>query len=384
MQNIKESIKKLAPGKPGRVTNSDQSTIPPITWLVIAICTVIFLFANYSREFSNYDRVMDILVPSALDIWAGRYWGLLTSAFVHIAFWHILFNMWWAKDMGTLLETTMGRFRYVLFIVTSAVVSSGAELAVTGELGIGFSGVVYAMFGYMFASRDVVRSYRRIVTDQITFLFLAWLILCIVLTYTNVWRIGNAAHIAGLLFGYFVANVFTVRVRVRLSKIGLAALCAVTVLSAAYMPWSPSWDYRSASAIAEAAANGNSEAQETYAEILAADGKKAESLSWLRKSADQGNLSAMNDLAWTLATDRDDPIRDGTAAVKLAEAVCEKTDWKDPRYLDTLSAAYAEVERWDDAVATQKMAVSKLDDEESKASFEARLRQYLRREKARD
>ncbi|MGD0660471.1 MAG: hypothetical protein ABSD38_20610 [Syntrophorhabdales bacterium] len=55
-------------------------------------------------------------------------------------------------------------------------------------------------------------------------------------------------------------------------------------------------------------------------------------------------------------------------------------------HLDTLAAAYDEVERWNDTVKTRQLAISKLgtEAEETKASFDGRLKQYLRHEKARE
>ena len=363
---------------------------PWITYSVIAICVAICAYLNLSQDSAFYTRLTEVLIPSSIIIWSGAYWGLLTSAFVHFDIWHVLFNMWWLRDFGTLLEPTLGRSKYVLFVIVSAVVSSGAELAVTSQTGVGFSGVVYAMFGYVLAARHTQPLYQRILTKQTTVWLLGWLILCIVLTYTGVWRVANAAHIGGFLFGYCLSNAFTVRVRVSLNKIVLSAMIALTVLSAVYMPWSDTWKHRGAYAeiiaIGDAAAAGSAEAQYKYAGILSRYGKKAEEMSWLRKAANQQYLPAMNALAWNLATDRDDTLRDGREAVKIAEKVCQKDNWQTPQYVDTLAAAYAEVERWNDAVKTQRLAIAKLGAEsaETKASFESRLQQYLRHEQVRD
>jgi hypothetical protein len=319
-----------------------------------------------------------------------RIGGLLTSAFVHFDIWHVLFNMWWLKDFGALLEPTLGRSRYILFVIVSAVVSSGAELAVTSQTGVGFSGVVYAMFGYLLAARRTQPAYQQILTKQTVIWLLGWLILCVVLTYAQVWRVANAAHMAGFLFGYCVGNVFAAQVRVVLNKAALSALIAVTVLSVVYMPWSETWKHRRTYAemiaIGNAAAAGNAEAQYKYSGILSRYGKKAEETSWLKKAANQQYLPAMNALAWNLATDRDDALRDGNEAVKLAEQACQRDNWKNSQYVDTLAAAYAEVERWNDAAKTQKLAITKSEGEsaETKATFESRLQQYLRREKVRE
>ena len=363
---------------------------PWITYSIIAASVAICAYLNLSQESALYRRITEILVPSSFVIWSGAYWGLLTSAFVHFGIWHVLFNMWWLKDFGAVLESTLGRSKYGLFVIAAAVVSSGAELALTSQTGVGFSGVIYAMFGYLLAARRIQPLYQQILTRQTIIWLLGWLILCIVLTYTDVWQVGNAAHVAGFLFGYCVGNAFTVRARVALSRTALSALIALTVLSVAYVPWSETWRHRDTYAemiaVGDAAAAGNAEEQYRYAMILSRYGKKAEEMSWLKKAAGQEHIPAMNALAWNLATDRDDTLRDGKEAVKLAEKVCQKDNWKDSQYVDTLAAAYAEVERWNDTVKTRQLAISKLgtEAEETKASFDGRLKQYLRHEKARE
>jgi serine/threonine-protein kinase len=66
---------------------------------------------------------------------------------------------------------------------------------------------------------------------------------------------------------------------------------------------------------------------------------------------------AYNSLARLLATCRDDKARDGKRAVEYATTACERTDWKDPLFLDTLAAAYAEARRFDEAVRYQMQAL---------------------------
>jgi membrane associated rhomboid family serine protease len=363
---------------------------PWVTYAVIAVCAAIWVYFNVPQESPFYHRAREVLAPPGVMIWKGAYWGLITAPFVHFDAFHILFNMWWLRDFGAVLEPTMGRVRYLLFIVTAAILASGAELAVEYQTGIGFSGVVYAMFGYLLAARNVEPLYRKIVTKGTAIWLLGWLVLCIVLTYTHVWRVANAAHIVGFLFGYCVANVFRVRAAVVPNLVALVAMVALTVLSVTYMPWSKVWKDRDAYAtiiaVRDEASRGRPDAQYAYATILIQYGKRAEAVPWLKKSAEQEYVPAMNGLAWTLATDRNSALRNGPEAVKLAEKACERSNWKTAEYVDTLAAAYAEVGRWDDAVKAQRRAIDIWGDGKAdiKASFESRLQRYLRHEKARE
>jgi Flp pilus assembly protein TadD len=72
---------------------------------------------------------------------------------------------------------------------------------------------------------------------------------------------------------------------------------------------------------------------------------------------DPGDADAASTLAWLLATTTDDQLRDGATALALAEgAVAASGGAPDADRLDTLAAAYAEVGRFDDAVATARRA----------------------------
>jgi tetratricopeptide (TPR) repeat protein len=85
-----------------------------------------------------------------------------------------------------------------------------------------------------------------------------------------------------------------------------------------------------------------SEARSLYARALELDPR------WV--------LSA-NRLAWRLATSADQGVRNAAEAVRLAEQVCEATDYREPRCLDTLAAAYAKAGNFEQARSTARKAL---------------------------
>ncbi|MHC4948036.1 MAG: tetratricopeptide repeat protein [Planctomycetota bacterium] len=76
------------------------------------------------------------------------------------------------------------------------------------------------------------------------------------------------------------------------------------------------------------------------------------------------------DLAWILATHPAAGVRDGAAAVELAEAVLAARGRGDPRALDLLACAAAETGRFDEAAALEREAMAVLE----RAGDEAGLR----------
>jgi tetratricopeptide (TPR) repeat protein len=68
-------------------------------------------------------------------------------------------------------------------------------------------------------------------------------------------------------------------------------------------------------------------------------------------------VAGANNLAWILATDPDDKLRDGAESYALAEAVCQAEAFGDPGHLDTLAAACAERGDFDNAAKWARQAI---------------------------
>ncbi len=104
----------------------------------------------------------------------------------------------------------------------------------------------------------------------------------------------------------------------------------------------------------------------------------------LKQQPDRAGL--VNGLAWILATSPRDDQRNGEEALRLAEKVC-KLEASRHMYVDTLAAAYAELGRFDQAVATMREAirlVREADDAANLAAYEARLKLYEQKQPYRD
>jgi tetratricopeptide (TPR) repeat protein len=94
--------------------------------------------------------------------------------------------------------------------------------------------------------------------------------------------------------------------------------------------------------------------------------------------ADPDYAPPLNNLAWFLATAPKKEMRDGKKAVELARKACELTEWGDAQYLDTLAAAYARANQFDEAVKWQEKAVDRMKsfDHYVRREAQERLRLY--------
>ena len=74
-------------------------------------------------------------------------------------------------------------------------------------------------------------------------------------------------------------------------------------------------------------------------------------------SIDPNATPTMNNLAWVLATHTDAAVRNGARAVELATAAVRNSGERDPLYLRTLAAAYAETGNFREAARIAAAAV---------------------------
>lgn len=106
----------------------------------------------------------------------------------------------------------------------------------------------------------------------------------------------------------------------------------------------------------------NSDAHGTLGQEYISLKRNREAIDELRKALSMNSklgpkspaLVWANNLAWLLATTRDDKLRNGDEAVDWAKKVCEAVEYKQMEFLDTLAAAYAETGNFDEAIKLSK------------------------------
>lgn len=98
---------------------------------------------------------------------------------------------------------------------------------------------------------------------------------------------------------------------------------------------------------------------------------------WYQLAIEQNNLAAMNNLAWIKSLARDSDLFDPEGALHLSKVVTEHYP-KAHGYLDTLAAAYAANERYDEAVNVQKRAIKLAGSEHCKSCSEKLIEYYQR------
>lgn len=129
----------------------------------------------------------------------GEYYRLLTSAFLHVDWWHIFGNMIGLWFIGGMLEPALGRARYLTVYLLSALGASALIYLLTpmNTPTLGASGAVFGLLG---AAIVLARRMRDEVRPLITVA-----VFMLVLTFVPGANASWQAHIGGLVTGALVA-----------------------------------------------------------------------------------------------------------------------------------------------------------------------------------
>ncbi len=187
----------------------------PVTLALILLSIggfLIYLYAPMSwlasLSFSSSDlRANHTLVLTIND----QYWRLITPAFLHFGWLHIVFNCLWLWDLGRRVEQVMGHLNMFMLFLVIALASniSQFEFGGTGLFG-GMSGVVYGLLGFSWIAPQLQPAWAIQPPKAIMIFMVGWLLACMsgLVEVLGFGAIANAAHLGGLLCGGAVGAVF--------------------------------------------------------------------------------------------------------------------------------------------------------------------------------
>lgn len=144
-----------------------------------------------------------------------EYWRLLSPIFLHFGIIHLVFNMWWLKDFGAMIESRRGPWYFLALVLVGGIGANVMEYGISRHLMFGgMSGVNYALFGYIWMRAKFDPNSGYFMHNNIVYMLVGWFILC----WTGVLGpIANWAHTGGLVlgmaWGYAISGDFNRRRR---------------------------------------------------------------------------------------------------------------------------------------------------------------------------
>lgn len=213
-----------------RVEKIFKPKIPIMTYILIAINIVIYIFGVF---FTNYEVFLNVFSIHGPSIRAGQYYRLLTGIFIHSGIFHILFNCYALYILGSQIESFFGKVKFIIIYFFSGLIGALFSMTFGGNYAsVGASGAIFGLMGSLLYFGYYYRVYLgNVVKSQIIPLIVTNLIIGLISP-----GIDNYAHIGGLLGGILITIALGVKDKSTLfEKINGFVVTGVFLAFAIYM-----------------------------------------------------------------------------------------------------------------------------------------------------
>ncbi|WP_413616253.1 rhomboid family intramembrane serine protease [Halomonas cupida] len=184
----------------------------PVTVAIIVLCLAVFAamaiwgdlvlvwLAIVPLGVSGGSLVTGSLVDSLA---SGQVWRLLSPAFLHFGWMHLIFNLMWTWYFGRQVELLHGSMRMLLILLVAGIGANLAQYLAGTVLFGGMSGVVYALLGYVWLMSRRVPQSGFFVPQMLVVFMVIWMIFTMTdfAGLVGFGNVANEAHLGGLLVG---------------------------------------------------------------------------------------------------------------------------------------------------------------------------------------
>jgi GlpG protein len=189
----------------------------PLTFVLIVISVVVCIRSRFGNElepirglFMTDFSSMDLAGPSLPEIRHGQLWRLITPIFIHFGPIHILFNMLWLRDLGSMIEGRQSPWHLAILVTVIAVCSNLGQFFWAGPVFGGMSGVVYGLLGYIWLRGKFDPASGLFLHPSTVTMMIIWFFACFTPIIPHV---ANGAHAVGLVMGMAWGYLSSLRYR---------------------------------------------------------------------------------------------------------------------------------------------------------------------------
>lgn len=176
---------------------------PMITYLLIALNVILYVIPVLTN---SYDTIINNFCVYAPLIRNGEYYRIITGAFLHGGILHLAFNCYALYVIGSQLESYLGKIRYLIVYLFSAVSASLFSMIFSSNPSIGASGAIFGLMGSLVYFGYHYRVYLgNVLKSQI----IPLIIINLLIGMTP--GIDNFAHIGGLIGGFLITSALGIK-----------------------------------------------------------------------------------------------------------------------------------------------------------------------------
>ena len=211
-------IQRPTPVRTGGEFSPASLRVGPLTAVLIAISVAVAIF---SRLGQNADVLSSLFITRYRlrdgegflpEIVQGQVWRLLTPIFIHFGIMHLVFNMLWLKDLGSMIEKLVSTWVLLALVIVIGIPSNLGQFYFHGPFFGGMSGIVYGLLGYVWMKSKFDPASGLFLEKQTVTWMIGWFFLCLTGAMGSV---ANYAHgiglVTGMIWGFTSAKMRSAR-----------------------------------------------------------------------------------------------------------------------------------------------------------------------------
>lgn len=225
------------PSRDPRITSIALIAINTLVWLVVSRTSLgdhlalvprgICLAANDPASY--YPGELQAACVANGDNWvagvsSGAWWQIVTSAFTHVLFFHLLVNMVSLYVIGPIIERVLGRVRFLVVYGISGLAGSASVMWLTSADAstVGASGALFGLMGALlvlaYKAKGNFKQVLMVLGANVAF------------TLFYIGTISWQAHFGGLLGGFIAGGIIAYAPRERRHQVQVYGLAALTLV----------------------------------------------------------------------------------------------------------------------------------------------------------
>ncbi|HEX2072431.1 MAG TPA: rhomboid family intramembrane serine protease, partial [Geodermatophilus sp.] len=207
-----------------------------VTLGLISLNVVMFVVTAVSAALAGADPLDNFRSPLFAElsqvpilVYLGEDWRLLTAAFLHIGPTHLVLNMLGLLLFGSELEHRLGRWRFLVLYLFSAL-GGAVALQMFGEPGRPVAGASAAIYGLLGGLAVLMLAHRQDLRGLLTLLAIN-----VVISFLP--GVSLLGHLGGLVTGFVTAGILVLaRRRTEVQVLGLMLLGGTLAVLALTVP----------------------------------------------------------------------------------------------------------------------------------------------------
>ncbi len=200
---------------------------PLFSYILIALNILLFIILEFNGGTTSIETLIKYGANYNTAIMEnGEWWRLISSMFLHIGLLHLLMNMLAIFYLGTAVEKIYGSIRFLFIYGLAGIGGSIASFAFTTSISAGASGAIFGLFGALL--------YFGVIHKRLFFQTMGTSILLIIainiVIGLSVEEIDMAAHVGGLITGFFAAAIVNLPKNKNIKKQLIACVATIILL----------------------------------------------------------------------------------------------------------------------------------------------------------